>query len=296
MSDRKLLFRNARHEEFPQLIKMWKTCFKETAEASANIFKKLQKAENIMVLVDDNKVVAMLTIRELTFSAPLCSCKGAYIYGVATLPSEQGKGHSTTLLNDVDKLLIHRKYACSVLVPAEESLFDFYAKRGFEKAININKATVNAADIPNGKKYKLEKIDSQKFMQIRDGRFSDSKFFGCWDEAYLEYIIEDCEAHGGGVFSFELEDKHMLMVCYQDGDTVYVKELGATHKTIDACLCSLKAHFAASKFVLYLREDVNISYTNNLLPFAMIKWYDSNVKSAMRACEGAPPYLAHVLD
>lgn len=289
--------RFAHFEEFPKLIDIWKICFHDTDRAAANIFMNLQKPENILLLIIDNKPVSMLSICKFKLTTPTNKCKGAYVYGVATLPEFQGKGYSTVLLEEAGKLLAHRGFSCAVLVPANEELFKFYKKRGYETAFNLNKASFNVDEICDGEKYSLTPISPERLISIRDACFSDSRMFVRWDKDYLAYITKESEFYGGGVLGFSEDGKQIYAVCYCEGDNVYIKELAATFVKIDDALRSIKAHFRNAKhFTLYLREDVNISYTNNLLPFGMIQWYDINIKSDMLSCGGGPAYLAHALD
>lgn len=295
--EKEILVRFSKRGEFPALTEIWKACFKDTEENTVRIFEKLQKPENILVLPCGGEIAAMLSFREFELTSPENQCKAAYIYGVATHPAYQGKGYSTVLLGNAAKLLTHRGYACAVLVPAEESLFGFYQKRGFETAFKLNKATVEVCEIKDGESFEFKEIDVKTFGFTRDEHFGDSKMFACWDDEYLEYIAMESKLSGGGALGFERDGKRVCAMCYVDGDTVLVKELAAAPSELEAAIRSLKSHFGGAKrFLFYLREDVKTSYTNNLLPFAMIQWYDNKVRTDMEASGGSSAYIAHVLD
>lgn len=62
--------------------------------------------------------------------------KGAYYYGLTTRPDQRGTGVMTTLMDAAGQELARRGAAFAALIPANAPLFDFYAKRGFEKAFS----------------------------------------------------------------------------------------------------------------------------------------------------------------
>jgi Acetyltransferases len=90
---------------------------------------------------DQNEFPKILNIQstpQIAHSSKLS--RGAYIYGVATLPEHRGNSYSRMLLN---KALDHSRETgldYIIVKPAEESLFDFYNKVGFETTLYSNKA------------------------------------------------------------------------------------------------------------------------------------------------------------
>ena len=56
----------------------------------------------------------------------------AYLYAVATREDCRGRGLAGTLLQFTEALLERLGYRCAVLVPAEQPLFGFYARLGYE--------------------------------------------------------------------------------------------------------------------------------------------------------------------
>jgi len=295
------MIRFAKDKDMIRLREIWQAAFNDTREGTELIFETLNTPGCILVLTDgENDPVSMLCIREFALTSPLASYKAAYLYGVATDKEQRGKGYSTQLLEEAHKLLPRHGCVCSALVPSQQSLFDFYGARGYETAFYINKAQISLNEIESGEIFPLLPVTAEKYMQIRDSRFSDSKMFVCWSEEWISHVIRESTLYGGGMFTLTVDGKQLCVTCYRDGGTVYVKELGvapaAIDAAIDAALRSIQAHFHPERMVLYLREDVQTSYTNNLLPFGMVKWYDDMVKNEISALRGAAPYIAHALD
>lgn len=94
-----------------------------------------------------------------------CSLEGrklAYIYGVATLKSHQGKGLAGRLLKQTHEILRLQGYAGAILVPAGGSLFDFYKRFGYETATFSTKRICNAGDSPVA----LRKISPEEYVRL----------------------------------------------------------------------------------------------------------------------------------
>jgi len=291
------MIRFAKDKDMIRLREIWKASFHDSDEGTARIFETLNIPQNILVLTNDDDLAAsMLCIREFALTFPQKSYKAAYIYGVATDEKQRGKGFGTRLLEHAHELLKHNGCVLSALVPSQKSLFGFYGARGYETAFNLNKAEVSSGEIKGGEIFPLFPVTAQRYAKIRNSIFQSSKMFARWDLEWISYIALESAFYGGGMFTLTVDGKQLCAACYLIGGTLYVKELGTTADTADTAIRCLSAHFNPEKIVLYLREDVQTSYTNNLLPFGMIRWYDGMVKNETSAFCGNAPYITHVLD
>ena len=291
------MIRFAKDKDMLRLRELWQSAFCAGGEGTNLIFETLNTPQNILVLTDgNNHAVSMLCIRDFALASPQKSCKAAYIYGVATDEKLRGKGFSTQLLEYAHELLKRSGCVLSALVPAQKSLFHFYGARGYETAFHLNKVEIAADEIKRGEVFPVLPVTAEKYLQLRDSRFSGSGMYVCWGGEWISYIAQESALYGGGMFTITVDGKQLCAVCYRNGGTLYVKELGAAPDTADAAIRCLSAHFKPEKMILYLREDVQTSYTNNLLPFGMVRWYDNMVKNEMSAFKGEAPYIAHALD
>jgi GNAT superfamily N-acetyltransferase len=283
----------ARESDMPALQKIWNTGFASPngdISGVAFIFERLLKPENMLVLRAGGEPAATLTVQDFELTSQTGPIKAAYVYGVVTAPEHRGRGYSTAILQYADSLLQENGYKAAVLVPASESLFGFYENRGYETAFRLNRASVMAAELTPGQT--PEPVNAAWLMEAREAAFGSSPMFVRWPLEYMRYIAEECEFYGGGVYSAGA----MCAACQCYGSTVVVKELAGASGNVQVAeaLAALRGKFpAAKRFELNLREDIHTVYTNNLLPFGMIKWYDKDVK---RQAGGVCGYLTHALD
>jgi len=294
------MIRFATPDMLPALRELWMTCFGDDVRYVRFAFHTLIRPRDMLVsLNQDSAPTAMLCMREAGLRAPgLQETRCAYIYGVATLPDYRGKGLSTVLLEGAHRYLTERGVAASVLVPASEQLFDFYGKRGYESAFSIKKVNVSAVDVPPPPRpCALAPSALDKLEEPRARCFADSRLLVRWKRDYLAGIDAECRLAGGEVLRFTCVGQSGYAVCYRMRARVVVKELaGAEGSVLESVLAALHARFRAEAYTVYLRADKQAEFSNTVLPFAMIRWYDSTMKTHTMLKNGAPAYIAHVLD
>ena len=97
-----------------------------------------------------------------------CRCHDvpmAYLYAVATDKKFRNQGICHALMEDTHRLLKELGYAGAILVPGEESLFQFYAAMGYETCGGMIQFTCKAEDpIP------LQEISAMEYAQLRRER------------------------------------------------------------------------------------------------------------------------------
>ena len=122
----------ARREEFPTLAKLFVDSFGGTEQFAMSVLENFAGEGNVFAARQDGACTALLCAVPVT----LCGRKGAYYYGLTTRPDQRGTGVMTTLMDAAGQELARRGAAFAALIPANAPLFDFYAKRGFEKAFS----------------------------------------------------------------------------------------------------------------------------------------------------------------
>ena len=122
---------------YDQAYEFFDTVFNEDKRFNEYFFKNIFNINNLLVYMQGNEIAAM------TQTIPY-EIKGigrvTYIYGATTRPEYRNKGLMSELLNKSFELDIQKGFAGSMLIPANDPLFDFYAKFGYKKVFykNIN--------------------------------------------------------------------------------------------------------------------------------------------------------------
>lgn len=279
------------------LQSLWHTCFGDDMAYVRFIFSHLLRTDRCLVHCNSQRQPdAMLFFEPFTLICPGGNAPGAYIYGVATSPSAREQGISTRLLDACHRQLTQTGFVLSVLVPASESLFDFYAKRGYKTAFSIVKEVIPASAIPAERNScVLVPARLELLHPLREQIYRSSCAFVRWTPEYLRYIDSECRTFGGEVLHILCGRKNGYAVCYRDGAQIIIKELAFDDELIPDALAALHRRFQAERYVLYLAQDVRRP-ANKVLPFAMVRWYDKKKQGQLSTACGKAPWITHVLD
>lgn len=94
-----------------------------------------------------------------------CTCRDmpvGYVYGVATAKAFRGRGVCHALMDGIHSTLAQRGYAGTILVPASESLFSFYASMGYETFCGLTNLTC----APKGER-SVRPVDKLEYASLR---------------------------------------------------------------------------------------------------------------------------------
>ena len=123
----------AARRDLPALTRLWQTCFGDTEAEVRAFWQALFDCTPVYLRrAPDGSPAAMLC----ALPAELVGDDGdavpaAYLYAVCTAPALRGRGHCRLLLQEAEQDLAEQDVRAAVLVPAEESLFGFYARFGY---------------------------------------------------------------------------------------------------------------------------------------------------------------------
>ncbi len=227
-------------QDYQAVVTLWKEAFGDSEEdIKACMF---HFAPFLTLYTEDAALLGMFMRLPLYAGTK----KGEYIYAVATAKTAQGRGIATKLLDEAKADVVNRKLDFLVLVPAKQSLFDFYKKRGFTKGSFVSKHSYTIRDVEK-KDIAVKRITAQEMFQKRNACF---KNLAAWDIKMLTAIDEIY----GGCF-YELEDTGFCLA-YPTSDKVIVSELCLNGIEKETALEALCVYFGKEKIEAVI-PDVN---------------------------------------
>ncbi len=132
------------------IISLWQEAFGDTKEEIEFFIDNVNNAECLNIS-DGDELLAMLYFVECYINGR----EGRYIYAACTAERHRNEGLMTALLHNAEKHCSN--YIC--LIPATESLADFYIKRGFTEKADISELQFFQSD--EIKEYLLEGFSLQ---------------------------------------------------------------------------------------------------------------------------------------
>lgn len=209
----------AKQQDYEDIAKVWRISFSDTDNYIKQFWDAMFKPENTLVYREEGVVVAMYFFLEAQTVIKGRGYSTFYLYAAATLPKYRGRGYMAHLIEKGVDVAKQRNVDFITLVPAEDYLFDYYAKFGFKIAFNKKSITLSRKQLFTVMK-KAETSDELDFSRIRQVALSPYDFLN-WGSDALNYAIrEHIYTHGSMVST----SRGYAM--YTKGkDTLYVKEL-----------------------------------------------------------------------
>ncbi|MGN1419279.1 MAG: GNAT family N-acetyltransferase [Acutalibacteraceae bacterium] len=166
------------------LSALWQKVFGDEPDYIDLFFKKPYYKSKTFAAFDGDKIVSVLYLMhsQIRFDGEIFD--GFYLYAAATDPDYRKQGLMGTLLHEAEQYTAAAGKSYISLVPANEHLYDYYSKFGFETAMYkcFGKSTINKSD------YKIKKANSSQYFKKRD--FRNLNMF-IWKDEELDYVL-DC--------------------------------------------------------------------------------------------------------
>jgi GNAT superfamily N-acetyltransferase len=263
----KVLFRPSKREEIPRLKELWKVCFEDEEAYIDHCFECCYQPERVLVLEVMGRVVSMLMAFPYTMTAGDGSrCPAGYVYAFCTDPKERGKGYGRQLLACAERQLKAQGCQAVVMVPGEESLFQFYEALGYETACTMREETM----LRNGNTGGILPCPcpSQIYGQQRE-KWLSGLCHVSYEVPELEYQRSLCRSSGGRMYL--LGDG--VATVEVDGDQLVIKELltAQPEQAAAALMNLLGAERATVRFPVLPGESG--------VPFGVVKWFDDKMKN-----------------
>lgn len=136
------MIRHAEDHDFMRINTLWSVCFPDDEKNQAFFFERMYKKENAWVFEQDGVIQAMIHAIPYTVVNDGCERLIYYIYGVGCDPDARGRGYAGALISHIIFLSKEKHAAFCMLVPQEESLFDYYARFGFLPIVELSTEVV----------------------------------------------------------------------------------------------------------------------------------------------------------
>lgn len=185
------MIRFADEQTTPLVRRMWKECFEDTDEFLDLHFSQKYKPENTLIFFEDDKLVASLQMFPYTITFYGEKIPFYYLAGLCTLPEYRGRGYMAKLIDESHKVMCDREIPLSILVPAEQSLFGYYERFGYEQVFEESKEPV----------YSLKKI-LDAFPVINDAYWAFNALYRtkdfCVQKSFSDFlaIVEEQKMDG----------------------------------------------------------------------------------------------------
>lgn len=170
----------ANKDTAPLVRCMWKTCFGDTDEYMDIYFSKKYKNENTLIYFEQGEAVASLQMLPYTITFYGEVIPLAYLAGLCTLPEHRQKGYMEQLIREAHRVIEERNIPLSILIPAEEWLYGFYAKYGYTQVFDKDESPIPLREILH------QYEDNRKAYKVLNSLFEDRDF--CVQKTFDDFL------------------------------------------------------------------------------------------------------------
>jgi ribosomal protein S18 acetylase RimI-like enzyme len=212
-----LELRPARPEDQADAEALWTLVFGDKP-AMQREFYRLCGVEGPLVLREEGAVRAMLALPETDLVFPDgWSVRTGYVYALATHPDARGRGLAGALLAYAADLGRRRGLDCLVTVPAQPSLFDFFARNGYVPGFYHRRVLADPIPGPSCP------VSPEEYAQLRSQLLAGTTHLA-QDAGHAAFQQALC-AGRGGLFRLTLPHGPALAAVEDWPDGAVVKEL-----------------------------------------------------------------------
>lgn len=161
-------------------------------------FYRLCAPEGPLVLTEDGALCSMLALPELALVlADGRRLRAGYIYALATRPDRRGQGFAAMLIETAAGLARNRGFDCLLTVPAQPSLFGFFAGCGFRPDFTCGEETAAPATAP------AIPAAPAEYAALREELLA-GKAHTAYTDSQLAFQAGLCPHPGSGLYRLEL--------------------------------------------------------------------------------------------
>ena len=252
----------AENKDLSTLKQMWVSIFKDS-ENFADFALNICDTEEIY-LVKENDEIASMVIAGVDLYA--YGKKGFYIYGLCTQPKYEGKGFATQLMNYVCDTKLSSGYDFAVAQPAQESLFDYYKKLGFDNVTYLRKGQITV------KKNlwataSFDTVTAGRFKEVRN-KYSEDEIVNFSPKGY-EKFAEYVYSEGGST----AENDNAYCLYFENDEKITVRDMFArTSQDALKLLQAVRERTGKEIFELQLSQSSQIFLgEGKLVPHCLVK-------------------------
>lgn len=265
----------AKNVNVSELKTVWKLCFHDEDDYINFYYENRFKAEETLVYLVENQVVAMLTLMPGFVVHSNEKLPVRYVYAVATHPEHRRKGYAAALMEYANQLG-EKDYIGTFLVPATPSLFQYYEALGYQTLSHKKVLQKNMEDfLDELKQFDLKEeiemvtpLKVEDFYLLRNTSYKEDGFV-LWEYEDLEYLLKEFRFLGGQALKVKLKKEVGTLLYYVDQDHIVIKETTLSDAGLYAVVRYLNSQHSYEHMTAILPKQSRIQAEN--IPFVMVR-------------------------
>ena len=187
-----MIILTASKDDIGELTDLWQTCFGDDDDYIGAFMRSRFVPEHTLIGREDGKICSALYLLDGKVRIAGEAFDAAYLYAACTHPDFRSRGYMGELLCSAESLCRDSGLDYICLVPAEDSLFDYYSRFGYrpafeEKLLKIDRSHLELIADGNAE---IEELTAENMQTVRNACLCGIDCF-VWDIDALQYAIDE---------------------------------------------------------------------------------------------------------
>lgn len=217
----------ATNRDIESLKNIWKVCFSADIVFLNLFFKECFPLTRTYVYKEGDEVISSASIIPLNLVETTCA-KGAYLYGLCTLPKYRGNHLSTNLISIAEEDCRTRGYSFIITRPANPSLFALYRKIGYTQPIYRQVVELPLPIFADGVSF--SELTSKRLKELR-AKYLETNYYS-WDLPIYDFILSLNRLEKGSAVELESERYMIGYPDEEDNELYHILEMGCYNTSL----------------------------------------------------------------
>jgi predicted acetyltransferase len=272
------MIRLAEEKDIPELKALWRDVFQEEEAYLEAFFVKIFKGDNALLYEEDGRIAAALHMVPYSMVVDEVEHPLLYLYAIGTLPEYRGKGYAGDITREALRLAEDRGYSAAFLVPAEESLFLWYERMGFETVFYKTTIRLEINDylslpsLDSEGTWKAAKTsNTQELWDLyRRGPYYQDNWVRLTREQN-DFFLEALFRTGGEAWMLEWRGRKHYSLFQKEGDSLVVYETTIGREELPFFLSLARDEAGVRSVIIHQPSSfLETEIQDDSVPFAMI--------------------------
>lgn len=277
------MIRFASNNDINGIIDLWHESFGDSAAEIKFFLDNKFNPKNTLVFEENKKIASMLFLLDGEMCINNRNHAAYYLYAACTSHEYRGRGLMGELLKFAEKTAFERNVHFICLMPAEDSLFNYYSRFGYLPVFSRKLLSIKRDDLTDKPESSYSDSSFYSLKDLRDTSFKGIDRF-VWCDSSISFAFNHTKMYGGHIL---INDKGYALYSL-NGDETTVKEFAFPQSEIASFAAFLfnKHDIEKITFVLPSRYEAHFGNTETqksgmLLPVnAKANELIKNVKNA----------------
>ena len=180
------------------IVSVWKEAFGDSEKDIRFFLDNHYKADNAVVYDSNGEVASVLFLIDGFMHIKGKDYPSYYLYAACTMKKYRGRGIMSEMLEFTKNIAFNRQKIFVALKPAEDSLYNYYSRFGYQPVFSKKKAVFELTDITDNTSIINNETDID--FSLLKGRNCSY----CFKDAYLSYKNQKNQVHTRAIHAEEM--------------------------------------------------------------------------------------------